>query len=519
MADKAEGVFLRNSTGLVRTISPWNIFLINIGEIGFGTGLITLNEADSFLPNGNPGGYVTLAILLMTFVVLFEAYIYYFIVKSVGRTAGDYVWVSRTLGPVLGGLLIFGFTFTGFPFIAIVLNWMITLSLAPSISTIAVATGSSSLLSMTSFMMSTGFLIAFSFIMLIILLLIDIFYPKYGFLILGIIVLIALIGTFMMVIPYLALGSAGSISSINSFLSSYNSSYYSIASQYKGPVISWPAILLLLPFTAYALPWINNAADFSGELKNLKRAAWMGTIFAASFSGIFLALFQQIYYNMLGFNFATQAMLSWPSSLSGMGVVPNMLTVATILFRSNPAYIWIMNIAFSFWYLASVQQTILSISRYVFGMSFDRLLPSWFAAVSERFHSPVNSLAITGILGAIMIIITSYTNWLYLYSTTALGMVFFAFVGITAIIYGIKRKSEAGSHSLPLVISGIIVAIGFAYLSYQFLFLPYYGINTLSWGLMLFFWIMGALLYPISKWYYGKKGLDVSMIFKEIPPE
>jgi len=56
-------------------------------------------------------------------------------------------------------------------------------------------------------------------------------------------------------------------------------------------------------------------------------------------------------------------------------------------------------------------------------MSFDRLLPSWFAAVSERFHSPVNSLAITGILGAIMIIITSYTNWLYLYSTTALGMV------------------------------------------------------------------------------------------------
>jgi len=71
----------------------------------------------------------------------------------------------------------------------------------------------------------------------------------------------------------------------------------------------------------------------------------MGTIFAASFSGIFLALFQQIYYNMLGFNFATQAMLSWPSSISGMGVVPNMLTVATILFRSNPAYIWVMNIA------------------------------------------------------------------------------------------------------------------------------------------------------------------------------
>ncbi len=76
MAEK--GVFLRNATGLVRSISPLNIFLINLGEIGFGTGLITLNEADSFLPNDNPGGYVTLAILLMTAVVLFEAFICYY---------------------------------------------------------------------------------------------------------------------------------------------------------------------------------------------------------------------------------------------------------------------------------------------------------------------------------------------------------------------------------------------------------------------------------------------------------
>jgi hypothetical protein len=36
---------------------------------------------------------------------------------------------------------------------------------------------------------------------------------------------------------------------------------------------------------------------------------------------------------------------------------------------------------------------------------------------------------------------------------------------------------------------------------------------------MLFFWILGALLYPIGKWYYGKKGLNLSLVFKELPPE
>jgi hypothetical protein len=36
---------------------------------------------------------------------------------------------------------------------------------------------------------------------------------------------------------------------------------------------------------------------------------------------------------------------------------------------------------------------------------------------------------------------------------------------------------------------------------------------------MLFFWILGALLYPIGKAYYGRKGLDLSLAFKELPPE
>ena len=40
-----------------------------------------------------------------------------------------------------------------------------------------------------------------------------------------------------------------------------------------------------------------------------------------------------------------------------------------------------------------------------------------------------------------------------------------------------------------------------------------------GWEIMLFFWILGALLYPIGKWYYGKKELNLSLVFKELPPE
>jgi len=59
----------------------------------------------------------------------------------------------------------------------------------------------------------------------------------------------------------------------------------------------------------------------------------------------------------------------------------------------------------------------------------------------------------------------------------------------------------------------------FLYITYQCLGLPCFGINTASWILILGVWILGALAYPIAKWYFKKQGLDINMVFRELPPE
>jgi amino acid transporter len=178
-----------------------------------------------------------------------------------------------------------------------------------------------------------------------------------------------------------------------------------------------------------------------------------------------------------------------------------------------------MNVTFAVWYLASLQQTLLSMSRYILGMSFDRLIPVQLAHVSDRFHSPSAALLLCFIVSLPFILIENLTNWTTLYTTTALGSVFFAFIGITGIIYGYRKRKQLGTTGRGLIVAGVISAPFFLYVSYQLLFLPYYAINPLSWAVMLFFWILGALLYPIGKAYYGKKGLDLSLVFKELPPE
>lgn len=186
-------------------------------------------------------------------------------------------------------------------------------------------------------------------------------------------------------------------------------------------------------------------------------------------------------------------------------------------------YIWVMNLAFAFWYLAAVQQTILSISRYVFGLSFDRVLPTRLADVSERFHSPVISLLMAALGSIPFIVVVAYTNFASVFSTTALGMLFFAFVGINGVVYALRGRVQMKGAT---IVSGVVTAAFFLVLTYMFLFMPYYGSylpngspNWLSLGLIIFFIVMGALLYPISKAYHARRGIDVSLIFRELPPE
>jgi hypothetical protein len=46
---------------------------------------------------------------------------------------------------------------------------------------------------------------------------------------------------------------------------------------------------------------------------------------------------------------------------------------------------------------------------------------------------------------------------------------------------------QLGGTTPALIISGLFVAPFFLYVTHQFLALPFYGINPLSWGIMLFF--------------------------------
>ena len=527
MTSKPVSVFTREATGLVKSISPWVMLWASIGEIGLGSELLLMNDADSYLPNGNPGGDVVVATALFLIIALLEAYIYYKMIPAVGRTGGDYVWMSRNIGAWIATILIYGFLFTGFPFIAISLNWMFTLSLSPSISTIGVVTGNAGLASAAGSLTTPVFLAVVSIAIMIVLTVVNIVSPARGYWLIAVFAAIGTIGMIIVGLVFVVNGPSGMQSGVSAVLQQNNATYTGIASQYTGSRVDFGAVLLLLPYLMFAIPYFNNTAAFAGELKNIKKSALYGTVIAVLVGGGLLMIFLQMYYSYLGFNFAMQAPVSWPSALSNSGVYPNMLTMATMASSGNLAIMWIMNIFFAFWYLAAAQQTILADSRYILAMSFDGILPRRLAGVSDRFHTPITSILIVFVITVAMILFSSFTSWLALFVTSAEGSLWFAFIGVTAIVYGWRKKSELKSASTWLVLFGIIVMGFFAYITYQYFVLPYYGLGwtapsaTLwaSLGLVLGVWLVGAIAYPLAKSYFKKQGLDFSLVFKEIPPE
>jgi amino acid transporter len=557
MGESRPTTWIREATGIVRGVSPLTMFWANMGEIGFGGGFLFLNIISasfiSSIPGGSNPAELVPAIGIFTIAVAFEAFIFYHITYSVGRTSGDYVWLSRVVNPSWAGFLMLGFVFTGIPFIAVDLFFMFS-TMAPSFITLGQVTNNPGLSTAAGnlYFYGTSFVapeaIAIGIAIIAVITAIDILRPSLGFKVLAAFVAIGTLAALVMALVFLLAGPSGVQSHLNSYLNTYGSSLYPAVSNYTAlstapafgggtPSFTWLGVFLLLPFVGIYMPWINNVAAFGGELRTIKKSALYATFLVVLVSGALLMLFTQLYVSYVG-GAATTYGLSQTSS--------TMLSVATIVAGNNPILGWFMNLGFSLWFLASIAQTILVISRYLLGMGFDRFIPTWFAQVSDRFKSPVNGLVFPAVIASLITIFVMYYSFISAFTTTALGTMYFACIGLTAIYYAYKKRAELKRTASFLILSGVVVTIFFAVLTVEFFYYPYFGVSLnnlgaaitagityttpisvvtqpwggLPWLIIIFgFWIVGAFWFSIRKRYLRGKGIDLSATYKEIPPE
>ncbi len=501
-------VFVREATGLVKNVSFFDAIAINVSYMSIGAALALIGFIMVALPTVVGVNLVYGSVIAAAFTVP-QLIVYTTMQRRVSRTGGDYVWLSRSLGSFLGSTLtLMGITLETMPYLA-----LIALSAVFAIGSVGAAMGHPvAALGLPLYQFLLGSTIVAALIGL------NIIRPRLGFKIVSLFMVVGILSVILGVASLLAAGNQGVVNYVNS-LNIQGTTYSSVANSYQGSTgFNFGAILLILPFFAlFSYPWFNAAPSVGSELKGGRAVRWNAPL-SLLITFLFLTIpFAAMYY-VGGFAFTNAALHN--SSLETPSYSFNFWTLA-IGVSNNLLVQLVIGLGWILFTLAILAFGIITISRYILAQAFDRFLPDRLAYVSPKYGSPVAAHLLDLVITIALIGLASflYRTIMSLYGAIVASMIYFAFVGLAAIVYAVRREPPGTARS-ALMIAGLLQILVFAYLTYEFFAYPdVWGGNLLAYGYVAATFVAGIIIYVVSRKRHATRGLDLSLAFKEIPPE
>ncbi len=525
-------VFVREATGLVKNVSFIDAITLNISNMSAGAALAIIGFTMVALPAEVVGGGINLvAASVIAFVLSIpQIVVYTMMTQRLPRTGGDYVWVSRIYGGLFGSALSFmGYTLETLGYLA-----LIAVSAVFAIGSVGLfftSPASSSFpfylgLALPSFIPGAEPISQFVLgsVIFTILIVVNIFRPKFGYKVVSVLTIIGVL-TLLIGIGVLVAAGRGGVVAYMASLGDPKLTYDAVASSYQGPTFGFSASLFILPFFAiFVYPWINAAPAVASEIKGKSSIKWNVPISAFVVFVLVTGAFGAMYYAG-GYEFTTAA-------LSNPGLVFdhsfNFWTLAMGV-AQNSALASIIGVGWILWNVAILAYGIIVFSRYLFAQAFDRFLPATFAYVSPKYGSPVVAHVVDLVItvGLVGLAAVFYGSFQTLFAFVIASMIYFLFIGLAAAVYAVKN--EKGSAKSILLISGVLMAVVFAYIINLFLTSPtIWGSSATAFGIpgydLAYLYVIGSfvaglVIYLASKAYHKKKGIDISLAYKEIPPE
>lgn len=173
--------------------------------------------------------------------------------------------------------------------------------------------------------------------------------------------------------------------------------------------------------------------------------------------------------------------------------------------------------------------------RTVFAWAFDRLLPERLANVNERTHSPVPAILTVMVLVTLMLIwsiaATTFQTWLAL--GVLAGVVCVTIVSVAAFVFPERRPdlyqaSPANMRLWGIPVLKIVAPLSLAvmvFLTWLTLAYPDLAIGGdpgHRWYIPAFLAgtvVFGLLVYYVAKAVRRSQGVDLDLVYRELPPE
>ena len=542
-------VFVRKSSGLVRVMSARSAFVYNVLTMG-----LIFPWTYLWAPGALPGGQLVWGILLAMVLEIPIALAYVWLSTALPRSGGDYVFQSRVLGGGIGFTLVFsGFVIWILQWVALS-GWLLSaLGFAPLFLGLGAATGSSTLIELSSwFTTGTGIVVTSVGNALVAMLILTSGFKNYVRLqrVMWIAILLSF-GTMLVVLATTVASEVpGKLDAFSAAIGGSGTFTADAIAAAQGagvdlnPPFSLLATLLIAPIAWTSLQWATYSAQQNGEIKSAGSFKDQLFIIVGSLvlTGVLLAVLAFFLERAVGTEFLYVAgagywSLVGEASLAGSYLWPNIIATAI---ANNPIITIIIATGFILNAHQIVHNCYIGMTRVMVAMSLDRLLPEMVSRVSDRLHTPVNAHVIYFL--ASLPVIYLYSNYSVddgaggttTWTSLTLGVTFacgYVFVG-TAIAgallpFRAKALYEASPGAaykfmgIPLVtIVGSLGAIAGGYFIYLFLTNSTLGLTSdLAYKVVAGVLVFALGWYLVTYFVRRSSGINVNYAFKEIPPE
>lgn len=558
-------VFLRKSTGLIREIGFFAAILIVLcNTIGLGwqkrvfqfTGPAPIKET-AYLAGIPP---MVMAFFIAGIVVLLSIFVFAILTAAMPRSGGGYVFISRIINPAVG----------------VMASWLEFLSIAVSYGMIAVAVLEAVLLfgglagiavpaPLTSSvgLFGVGFLIVFLFAALALL------GVKMAGMLLQAMFWVPAVITFLVYALLISVTPSTLGAGIQAITGHAAGDFTARALEQGMASVGakfdyWGAVGVAMLGAYWAYIGYAASTFVAGEVKEAGRK-----LPTALFIGGGLIMFVYMTISYLLANacmqvgrvgdysfFSAYSYLSYGGGSLWAGVPKAWLPVVAAFQAEGvglAAFKILLVIFAMFWVANDIPPFILTASRILFAMAFDRVLPEKLAEVSERFHSPTWAVATTALIALVGCasesgVFSAGAPWYVghgvelIFSTGIAATdfwdgIFFTLMALAATVFPyVKRdiyekapfKPELGG--IPLIsLVGAAALVGNLYLDWVFLDSGYNITHAFEQGITgdpafpFIFTLTLAAISLVVYYYYKAKaratGVDMSTVYAEIPPE
>jgi APA family basic amino acid/polyamine antiporter len=539
-------VFVREATGLVRQASWFDVFMFNSGQMLAGAAVAFPLAYYPYM-----GGDLFTIWLVATVFSVIVVMAYYLLSCAMPRTGADYVYASRILNPAIGfvaagliGLMVSvinvaydasGWISTG---VVPLLAYVSFATNTPSLSNLSVAISSP----LPFFLLGVASVVGFG-------LLLSVGGFKRFLLLQNIVMVITEIGIVAAILVCLNTPHSEFVSLFDAVAKSYGTSYSDIlaksaASGWKSPPTTSAQALFMVPIMM-SWTWFGiQSTSFAGEIKNIRKSSMLGMLLANIVLITMVMVTWAAGVNMIGYDFAT-AMANNAYNNPSAITIPALRSFPGVFYvglaSRNLALAVLVALAPMLNFLVCVGIQIVIFTRFIFAMSFDRALPERLSSIDERFHTPRNAVIVIVVCGiavfgltqlpAVFPSMASFTYYTGLMPNALMQSTFLITAFSLAAFPYLRRELYEQVFPFKRRIAGIPIAtwvgtITIAIIVYTldiwflqpFSALVYGGFTWFGYVIIAYAVFMIIVYYGV-KAYRARQGIDVSLAYKELPPE